>query len=129
MYWLLFKHQRTFKVPLTKTDIYERLINWFKRISASSSQSVNYSELNTNTFESTIKLNLKSEDLIQIEFSLTIFYDSTYYKTTFEDFYIYYSTKPGDTQRTALQTENEWIIVKKYVENIQNSIYKNVMKR
>ena len=85
MYWLLFKHQRTFKVPLTKTDIYERLINWFKRISASSSQSVNYSELNTNTFESTIKLNLKSEDLIQIEFSLTIFYDSTYYKTTFED--------------------------------------------
>ena len=130
MYWLLFKHQRTFKVPLTKVDIYERLAKWFKRISASSSQTVKYEEKDNNTFESTIMLNIKSEeDLIQVEFNLTIFYDSTYYKTTFEDFYIYYATNPGKSQRTALQTENEWNIVKKYVENVQNSIYKNVMVR
>ena len=128
MYWLLFKHQRTFKVPLTKTDIYDRLLNWFKRISASASQSVTYSEKDTSTFESTIKLNIKAEDdLIQIEFNLTIYYESTFYKTTFEDFYIYYSTQPGSSTRTALHTENEWNIVKKYVNNVQNSLYKNVM--
>lgn len=130
MYWLLFKHQRTFKVPLTNTDIYERLASWFKRISVSSAQDVKYTETDTNTFESTIKLHLKSkEDISQIEFNLTIFFDSTFYKTTFEDFYIYYSDKPGSSQRTALQTENEWLTIKKYVENIQNSIYQNVMKR
>ena len=128
MYWLLFKHQRTFKVPLTNTDIYERLLKWFRRISASSAQDVRYEDKDSNTIESNIKLHIKSEDeLIQVEFNLTIFYDSTYYKTTFEDFYIYYQTKPGYSQRTALQTENEWNIVKKYVENVQNSIYKNVM--
>ena len=74
--------------------------------------------------------NIKSaENLIQVEFNLTIFFDSTYYKTTFEDFYIYYGTNPGQSQRTALQTENEWTIVKKYVENVQNSIYKNIVIR
>lgn len=130
MYWLLFKHQRTFKVPLAKTDIYDRLLTWFKRISASSSQSVTYSEKDTSTFESTIKLNIKAEqDLIQIEFNLTIYYQSTFYKTIFEDFYIYYSAQPGSSTRTALQTENEWNIIKKYVNNVQNNLYKNVMTR
>ena len=130
MYWLLFKHQRTFKVPLTGADIYERLLKWFKRISASSSQDVKYHEIDNNTFESTIKLHIKSEDeLIQIEFNLTVYFDSTYYKTTFEDFYIYYQTTAGQSQRTAMQTENEWIIIKKYVDNVQNSIYRNIMTR
>lgn len=129
MYWLLFKHQRTFKVPLTKTDIYERLLKWFKRISASASQTVKYTEKDINTFESTIKLNIKDNDhLIQIEFTLTVFFDSTYYKTTFEDFYIYYPTKEeGSFQRTTIQTENEWNMVKKYVDNVQNSLYKNIV--
>jgi len=130
MYWLLFKHQRTFKVPLTSADIYERLLKWFKRIAASSSQDVKYQEKDSNTFESNIKLHIKSDDeLIQVEFNLTIFFESTFYKTTFEDFYIYYQTKPGQSQRSALQTENEWSIIKKYVDNVQNSIYRNVMTR
>jgi len=130
MYWLLFKHQRTFKVPLTKMDIYERLVKWYKRIALSASQTVKYSEKNTNTFESNIQLNIKSEEnLIRIEFNLTVYYDSTFYKTTFEDFYIYYVTDPGHSKRTALQTETEWNIVKKYVDRVQNSIYQNVMTR
>jgi hypothetical protein len=128
MYWLLFKHQRTFKVPLTNSDIYERLVKWYRRISLSTSQTVKYSEKDNHTFESTLQLNIKSEnDLIRIEFNLTIYYDSTFYKTTFEDFYIYYATDPEHSRRTALQTETEWNIVKKYVDNVQNSIYKNVM--
>ena len=130
MYWLLFKHQRTFKVPLTQTDIYERLSKWYRRISASSSQDVNYHEKDNNTIESNIKLHIKSnEELIQVEFNLTIFFESTYYKTTFEDFYIYYATGTGESKRTALQTENEWSLLQKYVNNVQNSIYQNVMTR
>ena len=130
MYWLLFKHQRTFKVPLTQADIYERLSKWFKRISASASQTVKYEETSPNIFESNIKLNIKSrQDLIQIEFNLTITFDSTYYKTTFEDFYIYYLTEPGQSKRTAMHSDEEWAIMKKYVENVQNSIYKNVLAR
>lgn len=130
MYWLLFKHQRTFKVPLKQEDIYERLLKWFKRVSASASQTVKYEEKDENTFESNIKLNIKSRgELLQVEFNLTISFDSTFYKTTFEDFYIYYLTQPGHSKRTAMQTEQEWTIMKKYVENVQNSIYKNVMTR
>jgi hypothetical protein len=128
MYWLLFKYQRNFNVPLKQDAIYRRCLTWLKAPSGKLDKQDVHSDLNHLMLTALLKIKIDAtEYVLHSEFKLTIECLEMQYRIIMEDFtFSYYDTDSLKTIKFKMESEDEWNVIQPYVEKISDNLFKYV---
>lgn len=128
MYWLLFKYQRNFAVPLDQETIYKRSLTWLRAPAGTLTKEDVFSD--PANFRLNAKLKVKidaTEYVLHNEFKFAIECFNQKYRITIEDFtFSYYDTSALKTIKFKMESEDEWNLIKPYIEKIAENLYKYI---
>jgi hypothetical protein len=131
MYWLLIKHQKVYKVPLKKEDIFSKCLEWIKNADDLLHHKIESENQVTGIIKGKIFLKIQITDhQIPVEFNIRIECADSVYRTIFDEFYLYYlDTNFLPTQKRNLENQSQWDVIKPHLEKVDNNIYEYIILR